>query len=411
MKRIWLINQYAMPPELESRLRTIKFAQYLSQKGYDVTIFASSIMHNMDIDLITDNSLYIEMTYGDVKFVHIKTKSYNSNGISRIIGSFQFPHRLIKISKKFPKPDIIIQTATVPFGNSLYFLAKKYNAKYIVEVLDLWPQSFVELGIINKKNPLLHFAYKAEKWLYERADEVVFSMEGGADYIKSKGWDVSHGGKIQLEKVHYINNGVDLNDFVLYTQNYQLNDSDLANSEIKKVIYIGSIRLANNLMQLIQSARLLQTEKNIKFLLYGDGDDRANLEKYCIDNNISNVIFKEKWIEPKYVPYVLSCSTVNILNYMPGNLGNFGGSQSKMFQYMASGKPICCNLRMMYCPINQFDLGISKEFKSSQEYAEAILKLVKMDIKDYNELGVRARNTAKKYDYKLLTDKVEELFK
>jgi len=409
MKRIWLINQYAMPPELESRLRTIKFAQYLTQKGYDVTIFASSIMHNMNVDLITDNSLYIERTYGDIKFVHIKTKFYNSNGISRIIGSFQFPRRLIKISKKFPKPDIIIQTATVPFGNSLYFLAKKFNAKYIVEVLDLWPESFVELGIINKKNPLLHLAYKAEKWLYEKADEVVFSMEGGADYIKSKGWDVSHGGKIKLEKVHYINNGVDLKDFELYTQKYQLNDTDLANSEIKKVIYIGSIRLANNLMQLINSAQLLLTEKDIKFLLYGDGDDRATLEKYCIDNNITNVVFKEKWIEPKFVPYVLSCSTVNILNYMPCNLGNFGGSQSKMFQYMASGKPICCNLRMSYCPINYNKIGISKEFKNPQEYANAILELVKMDKIEYNEMCIRSRNTAKNYDYQFLTEKLEKL--
>lgn len=409
MKKIWLINQYAMPPELESRLRTIKFAQYLTQKGYDVTIFASSIMHNMDIDLITDDSLYIEKSYGNIKFVHIKTKPYNSNGLARIIGSFQFPHRLIKISKKFPKPDIIIQTATVPFGNSLYFLAKKLHAKYIVEVLDLWPESFVELGIINKKNPLLYLAYKAEKWLYEKADEIVFSMEGGADYIKSKGWDVSNGGKINLEKVHYINNGVDLNDFDSYSQNYQLDDRDLANPEIKKIIYIGSIRLANNLKQLIDSAQLLQSDKNLQFLLYGDGDNRVTLEKYCIDNNITNVTFKEKWIEPKYVPYVLSCSTVNILNYMPGNFGNFGGSQSKMFQYMASGKPICCNLRMMYCPINNFKLGIAKEFSSAQEYADAIKDLANLSNDSYEEICKRNKDTAKLFNYEYLTEKLIKL--
>ena len=72
-KRIWLVNQYAMPPRLESRLRTIKFAHYLQKAGYEVTIFASSIMHNMDIDLIEDDSLYIERQYGDLNFVHIKT--------------------------------------------------------------------------------------------------------------------------------------------------------------------------------------------------------------------------------------------------------------------------------------------------------------------------------------------------
>ena len=31
MKKIWLVNHYAMPPELEPRLRTIKFAEYLTK--------------------------------------------------------------------------------------------------------------------------------------------------------------------------------------------------------------------------------------------------------------------------------------------------------------------------------------------------------------------------------------------
>jgi len=409
MKKIWLINQYAMPPELESRLRTIKFAQYLTLKGYDVTIFASSIMHNMQIDLITDKSMYIEKTYGDIKFVHIKTMPYNSNGICRIISSTQFPVRLKKIAGYFAKPDAIIQTATVPFGNSLYYLAKKLGAKYIVEVLDLWPESFLDLGVLNKNNPLLYFAYKAEKWLYQKADEVVFSMEGGIDYIKDKHWDINNGGKINLNKVHYINNGVDLNDFDFNLKNNIIEDSDLTDKEIKKIIYIGSIRLANNLKKLIDAAELLKHEPNVKFLLYGDGNDRNFLEKYCIENKINNVVFKQKWIEPQYVPYLLSCSTVNILNYMPGNFGKYGGSQSKMFQYMASGKPICSNLNMMYCPINQNSIGISQEFVSSREYADAIMKLVNMNKIDYNQMCIRARKTAEEYDYKLLTDKIEKL--
>ncbi len=73
-KTVWLVNQYAMPPQYESRLRTIKFAQYLQTKGYEVTIFASSIMHNMDIDLIEGDEPYIECDYDDLHFVHIKAK-------------------------------------------------------------------------------------------------------------------------------------------------------------------------------------------------------------------------------------------------------------------------------------------------------------------------------------------------
>ena len=46
-KKIWLINHYAMPPDLEPRVRTIKLAHYLTLKGYDVKVIAASSMHNM----------------------------------------------------------------------------------------------------------------------------------------------------------------------------------------------------------------------------------------------------------------------------------------------------------------------------------------------------------------------------
>ena len=39
IKSIWLVNKYAMPPQYESRLRTIKFAHYLQEMGYKVTVF------------------------------------------------------------------------------------------------------------------------------------------------------------------------------------------------------------------------------------------------------------------------------------------------------------------------------------------------------------------------------------
>lgn len=408
-KRIWLINQHAMPPKLESRLRTIKLAHYLTKMGYDVTIFASSVMHNMNIDLIEDDSKYIERSYGDIKFVHIKTRRYNSNGLSRLIGLFEFPIKVHFLRKKFNRPDFFIQSASVPFGNLLYYTAKKLKAKYIVEVQDLWPQTFVDLGMIGRHNPILSIAYLAEKWLYKKADKVVFSIEGGKDYITDRKWDRDNGGPIDLRKVYYINNGVDLNDFQNYMATYKLEDSDLENDLIKKIIYIGSIRLANNLKAMINAAEILKDHTDIKFLIYGDGDDRLPLENYCKDNKLDNVIFKQKWIDPYYVPYVLSKSTVNILNYKSGTFGKYGGSQSKMFQYIASGKPICSNLNMMYCPINKYNLGIAKDFKSSKEFADAILYLSNMDSVSREEMSMRAKDVANQFDYVVLTNKLIEL--
>ena len=410
-KKIWLVNQYAMPPEFESRIRTIKFAQYLTESGFDVTIFASSVMHNMNIDLITDGSSYIEKNYGIIKFVHLKTIKHQGNGFSRFIGLLEFPLKLYFLRNKFEKPDIILQTATVPFGNILYYCAKKLKSKYVVEVLDLWPESFVDLGLISKRNPLVKFSYIAEKWLYKKADALIFSMEGGKNYIKDKKWDIQNGGPIDLNKVFYINNGVDIRDFNFNVANYQLDDIDLENDSIKRVVYIGSIRLANNIKELIGAAEELKKYSDIKFLIYGNGDYREILENYCIEKNLNNVIFKEKWIDPHYVPYLLSRSTINILNYKSGGFGKYGGSQSKLFQYLASGKPICSNLKMMYGPINKYDLGIAKEFKSNKEYADAILYLVNLDDKRTSEINVKAVNVANNFDYIGLTKNLISIFK
>lgn len=405
-KTIWLINHAAMPPQYEARIQTLKRAQYLREFGYKVYIISGSYLHNTNINLIKDKTPYTFAEYdGGQSFIHIRTKDYSGNGIQRIINLIVFYFRLWWFASKFEKPDYISHIAAVPFSNITYFIAKKFKAKFIVDVVDLWPESFLAYGLVSKNNIFLKLAYLAEYWLYRKADVLIFSMEGGPDYIKEKKWSLEQGGKIDLNKIAYINNGVDLADFDYNKDHYVINDSDLENPDSFLVVYVGSIRLANNIKQLIDAASLLQEIKKMRFLIYGDGEDRAYLEKFCSENNITNVVFKQRWVELKYIPYILSKSSLNILNYKNSDILRFGGSQSKSFQYMASGKPICANVRMSYCPINQFKLGIAREFASPSEYADAIKSIYELDQDSYNEMCRSARETAKYYDYKVLTNK------
>lgn len=410
VKNIWLINMSAMPPHLEPRLQTIKLAQYLGKKGYEVKIFASSVMHNMDINIIEDNSPYIEKSYGNIHFVHVNTLQYGRSKIKRIISALQFRHRVAKYARNFPKPDVIIHVPGFLLGYKIANLAKKFGAKYISQVLDLYPESIVELGVMGRNNLIIKALRWYEKRMYIKADEHVFSMEGGRDYIVEQGWDKAHGGPIDLNTVHYINNGVDLKDFEFNKEHYTIDDADLLDASVKKVMYLGSIRLANNVMQLVKAAEVLKDRNDIKFLIYGNGDDRPVLEDYCKEHELNNVLFKDKWVEPKFVPYIVSQADVHVLNYMPGGFGHYGGSQSKSFQYMASGKPICCNIRMAYCPITKFNIGIAKEFQSAEEYATAILSLVDMPKAEYEAMCLRAKEAAKEYDYEYLTSKMIEIF-
>lgn len=398
-----------MPPHLEPRLQTIKLAQYLGEKGYDVKIFASSVMHNMDMNIIEDGSPYVEKSYGNIHFVHINTLQYGKSRVKRIFSAFQFRHKVAKLAHKFPKPDVVIHVPGFLLGYKIANLAKKLGAKYITQVLDLYPESIVELGVMGRNNPIIKALRWYEKRMYIKADEHVFSQEGGKDYIISQGWDKAHGGSIDLNTVHYINNGVDLKDFEFNKEHYTIEDADLLDTSVKKVMYLGSIRLANNVMRLVKAAGVLNVREDIKFLIYGNGDERPLLESYCKEHNLKNVLFKDKWVEPKYVPYIVSQADVHVLNYMPGGFGHYGGSQSKSFQYMASGKPICCNIRMAYCPITKYNIGIANEFQSAEEYAEAILSLVDLPKAEYEAMCLRAKEAAKHYDYEYLTSKIIEI--
>ena len=401
-RRIWIVSFYTTSPQYDSHLRHQRFLQNLTEKGYDVTIVNGSYMHAKNIDFMDRPGKYQERTYDGMKYIHIKTVKYHSNGLKRMFAIFQFAFRLLQLRNRFERPDVIIHNAHVPFDVLVYRVARKLKAKYICEVWDLWPESFVSFGLVGKNNVLLKWAYALEKRLYRKADHIIFTMEGGMDYILEKKWEDA----VDLNKVTYINNGVDLAAFDSDRERYQLDDPDLKDPEMIRIVYLGAIRLANDLKALMDAAALLKKHKKIRFLIYGDGTERASLVSYCAANGIDNVLFKEKWISLNEVPYVLSCSYVNIFNFKQNNMQRFGSSSGKLFQYLASGKPICSNQVIRFDPILDYQLGVAATFRTAEDYADAILSLVQMDATKYAEMGERARQVASSYDYKVLTERL-----
>ncbi len=220
------------------------------------------------------------------------------------------------------------------------------------------------------------------------------------------GWDK----KINLDKVNHVNNGVDLEEFAEDVKRYQIQDNDLEDEKFFKVIYVGSVRRANNIETLVNVGKELKQRGNdkIKIIIYGDGTDRESLEKRCKTEGLENVIFKGK-VEKKYIPYILSKSNLNILNYKQANTWKYGGSQNKQFEYLASGRPICSNVKMGYSIIRTNDCGVEDNIISTKDYADVVLKYAEMSEEKYKQECENAKKAAQLYDYHLLTEKVEHI--
>lgn len=407
-KNVWIINYHAAPPHLATMFRHICFAREMAKAGYEVRIFSASWVHNTSIEIDLDGMSYKEVDYDGVRFVHVRTKSYGASWLRRAFELWRFARTLRTITGNFEPPSAVIHCAAVPFDLEIAKLVRMLGAKHIVEIADLWPASFVAFGLVRAGNPFLRVAYAAEQWLYHVADELVFTMEGGKAYITEKGWDRAPRWRVSLDKVHNINQGVDLADFKAgLTKSYH--DNDLEASDVFKVVYVGSIRRANRLSVILDAAVKLdrQSDRKIVFLIYGSGDQQADLEKTCRERGIRNIVFKGR-ISPADVPSVLSRADLNLLQFGTTSLSKYGLSPNKLFIYFASGKPILSTIRAGYDLVERYGAGISVHGDPAA-IASGVRRIAGADPKEYAGYCQGARRAATEYDYTKLAAKMIEL--
>lgn len=406
-KRIWIVNYYTGTPDNATNPRYLQFSHYFQEAGYDVITFNASYRPGAPQELIEGEGLFEEHQYGEHRFVHVRCPRYVGNGVKRMYSIWAFAWRLYRHCREFDKPDVVLHNIHTPFDYPIVWMARKLKAKYIAEAWDLWPEDFVTFGLVSRKNPVLPLFYWVEKQLYYHADQIVFTFLGAFDYLKNKGWMKEQGGKIDSKCLHYINNGIDLDQFDKDRIAYPRPDSDLVDPNIKRIVYLGSINKANNVKTLIDAAALMQDLAQYRFFIYGDGAYRSELEQYVKDNHIGNVVFKEKRVPYAECAWIVSQATVNVMNYEK-DFGRFGVSSGKMFQYLAAGKPILCNIDIKYDNvIKENDLGYALDINTPEYFAELIRNLAEQPDENYRSMCARVRETARRFDYKVLS--AEEL--
>ena len=399
--RIWLINHYAVPPRYYPLARQNYFAKYLMRAGHEVTIFAASTVHNSDLNLIEDDTPYREDVVDGVHYVLIRCKSYHGNGVSRILNMLEFARKLPSVCDKYPRPDAIVATSMPPMSCAAGIkLARKYGCRGIAEIADLWPESIVAYGIAGPRNPAVLYLRRLEKWIYTKSDAVVFTMEGAYDYIKEQHWESA----VPRSKVHYINNGVDLELFDYNREHFKAEDKDLEDPETFKVVYTGSIRRVNGLGLLLDAAKAVK-DPRVRFLIWGDGDEREALQQRVRDEHIDNVIFKGR-VEKKFVPSIVSRADVNIAHCISTPVDRYGISFNKMFEYFAAGKIVLSDFPTEYNPALQCHAGITVEEASAPNIAEAIEHLAALPEQERTLYEQNSRAAAHKYDFKNLTEEL-----
>lgn len=408
---LWIINHHANESYLRKGYRHYWFSKELIQRGYKVTVFCASFVHKGTDNITESGKAFVVRKLDGIRYIFIKVSPYEGNGYGRIKAMFEFANGVSRIAKRVASktgiPDVILGSSVHPLAcyEAIKF-ARKFKCKSIVEIRDLWPESILMTGVLKDDSPITKAMFIGEKWLYKNCDQLIFTFEGGYQYIKDKGWDK----EIPEKKVHSINNGIDLKMFDLQSQTEVMDDIDLESGSFK-VVYTGTIAFANGMDVLIDAAKKLRNE-DILFLLYGDGEKREELENYCRDTGLKNVRFKGR-IDKKYIPYVLCHADCYVVcgdkKSFEGkhSVLRYGGSQNKVPEYLAGGHPIIYSIEYAYSIIKKYSCGLELNGVLPASMAEAIMMIKNMNKDDYKIMCRNARKAANDYEISYLVDRLE----
>lgn len=411
--KIWLMNHYATSMFRDKAGRHFWFARELKKVGHDVVVFCATTILNSDKVIETNGKKYTTDYADGVPFVFVKTTPCVGNGIDRVKNMVNFYRNLIPAAVKYAKlnekPDVIVASSVHPLTMVAGLkIAKKLGVPCICEIRDLWPEAIFSFGKAKENSLLGKMLIAGEHWIYRNANALIFTKEGDTDYLIERKWTTDQGGDIPLEKCHYINNGVDLKAYLQQIETCTVDDEDLQQENLFNVTYTGTIRPVNNVGNLLDCAKIICDKgyADIRFLIYGEGSELPALRERIEKENISNVKLKG-FVSKSSIPYILSKSSVNILNYSQNQYNwSRGNSSNKLFEYLASGKPVISTVKMGYSIINKYNCGVELDFCTAEALAEEIIKFHTMPKEEYEKMGANARTAAGDFDFEILTGKL-----
>ncbi len=243
---VLIIAQYGQQPPNNTMRRYHNWGKELVKRGHKVTIISASALHNTDFDYIkalgTDHS-----ACDGVEYLYVKTPQYTGNGVARINNMLRFCLGLKKFTSL--NPDIVIICGAYLYGITKLFFRR---CSVVTDTVDLWPESIIEYAGFSKTNPMIQYLYHLEKKSYMKSDALIFSMEGGADYVREQ----NYADRVDFSKVFHINMGCDIAQ----------KDKELEGISVElgwdpndfNIVYCGSIRQANQVQQICDAAWEIQ---------------------------------------------------------------------------------------------------------------------------------------------------------
>jgi glycosyltransferase involved in cell wall biosynthesis len=382
---LW-VNQFALLPGDGGGTRHFELGRELVRKGWNVTILACDLhLHTRRFtrrSFGSDHTTKIE-TQDGVEIRWLWAAPYQANNWRRALNWLTFYRGVVAEGRRLAvRPDIIIGSSPqLLAAAAAQSLARAANVPFVFEVRDLWPESLVAAG--GRRGLAYGFLKLLASKLYRDADRIVVLARGVGEYL------VRHG--VAAEKIVHIPNGVDVEAM---RPPPMIRDDPRRPNHLFKLIYAGAHGPANGLESVLDAANLVG---DVHFTLVGDGPNKSALQMDAARRGLANVEFASP-VGKQELLRLLHSADAGLMVLKDAPLFSYGVSPNKLFDYLAAGLPVICNVSGDVAGmLGQSGAGIQVLDTRGCALAEGIRVFSKLSAFERRTMGESGRRWVERY--------------
>ena len=303
--------------------------------------------------------------------------SHNRSGVLRILNYLSFGVSACILGPwLIKKPDIVFVYNLITLGPASRAIRLFTRAKVVIDVLDLWPESVSESGMLRSRfvSRLLAWWCKHE---YKAADKLIACTPGFKQNLANRGIDQA--------KLDMIYNWCDESSIIIPEPNSVV-AQELGFTNHFNIVFAGTMGVMQALDSIMDAAKLVAKEfSDVKFTFVGGGIEVDRLRK--ISASMGNVQFLPQ-MPPSDIGSVFANADALLVHLKDAPIFEIT-VPSKIQAYLYAGKPILCGVRGDAAKlVRDSGGGIPFEPENAQSLVEAIRQLKQMTPDARREMGI-----------------------
>lgn len=331
------------PPEIRSVATMCReLADELARRGHKVTVVTAWPRYNLPAG-VKSGQFKEDMQEGRVRVIRVKTLPlHKSNYLVRGLAQITLPFLFLRTLKQSSSPlmgegrgegfdAVIVYSPPLSLAKIGAWAKKKYGARLLLNVQDVFPQNAIDLGILRNSWAIKYFE-RVESQAYHAADVLTTCTEGARQFLITCK-------KVSPDKVTAVYNWADLQPYEQarpadFRARYGLEGKFI-------MLFAGILGPSQGLDHVIEVAKRVVDLPKVVFLFVGDGTEKTKLRTMAAEYGLTNVQF-EDFISPKEYAALLKEVDVGLMSLkrdcktptIPGKFFGFAAARLPVLAFL-----------------------------------------------------------------------------